>query len=121
MAARLLVRLLAVLAFAFTMSVAAPAQATTLTVSITCSGMSPYPGYPGYSAYSCTAWPSGGTGSYTTYTWTVSTGWYGSSTYVGSQTENFGCKYNTVRFQDVMVTDSSGATASASSSIYCTP
>ena len=114
-------RLVAVLLFVFTMSVTQPAHADTLTVSMTCSGMSPYPGYPGFSAYSCTAYPSGGTGSYTSYTWTVSSGWYSSYTYVGAQTENFGCKHYTVRFQDVMVTDSSGATASASSSTYCTP
>ena len=114
-------RLLAVLLFVFAMSATPPAHATTLTVSLTCSGMSPYPGYPGFSAYSCTANPSGGTGSYTAYTWTVSSGWYSSSTYSGAQTEHFGCKHNTVRFQDVTVTDSGGATATAHSSIYCTP
>jgi hypothetical protein len=120
MAARVFPRLLAVLAFVFTMAVAPPAQADTLTVSMSCYITGPYPGYPGFSAYSCTAYPAGGTGSYTAYTWTTYSGWYNSYTYSGGQTENFGCKYNTVRAHDVTVTDSSGATASASGGIYCT-
>ena len=114
-------RLLAVLLFVFAMSATPPAHATTLTVSMSCGITGPYPGYPGFSAYSCTAYPSGGTGSYTAYTWTVYSGWYNSHTYAGAQTENFGCKHNTVRYQDVTVTDSSGATASASGGCYCTP
>ncbi|HEX8079208.1 MAG TPA: hypothetical protein VF557_03255 [Jatrophihabitans sp.] len=122
MAARLPVRLFAVLLFAFAMSVAQPAHAATLTVnSVSCAQTGAYaPDPTHYGTYSCTANVSGGTGG-NTYTWTVSNGWYTGSTFVGGQTITGVCKYNTLRSNGVTVRDSSGATASGGSGLVCRP
>lgn len=121
MVARLSVRLVAVLLFVLAVSAAQPAYASTLTVnSVTCWQTGSYPADPAnYGTYSCTANVSGGTGSYS-YIWTVATGWSPGGSFPGGQTINGNCKYNTVRFNSVTVTDSSGATASGSSYIMCT-
>lgn len=122
MAARLSVRLLAVLLFAFVMAVAQPASAATLTVnSVSCAQTGLYaPDPANYGTYSCTANVSGGTGG-NTYTWTVSTGWSPGGTFVGGQTITGNCKHNTVRINQVTVRDSSGATASGTGSVVCRP
>src|SRR3954468_7290438 len=114
MATRLLVRLLAVLAFAFTMSVATPAHATALTVNSASCAVTGYyaPDPTHYGTFSCTATASGGTGSYVNYRWTVWS-WLGGDAYYGSgQTITGNCAWNTYRLFNVTVTDSSGATAS---------
>jgi len=121
MAARLLVRLLAIVAFAFTMSVATPAQAATLTVtSAPCTVTGYYAADPAnYGTFSCTAYASGGTGGYS-YRWTVWS-WLGGDAYYGSgQTITGNCKWGTYRMFEVYVTDSSGATASKSTAVGCT-
>lgn len=120
MVARVSVRLLAVLLIVLAVSAAQPAHASTLTVnSVTCVQTGTYPGDPAnYGTYACTANVSGGTGSYT-YTWTVSNGWYNGGTFVGGQTITGNCKYNTVRINQVTVTDSSGAAANGSGAIVC--
>jgi hypothetical protein len=113
-------RLVAVLAFALVVPLAQPAHASTLTVnSVTCVQTGAYPGDPAnYGTYSCTANVSGGTGGYT-YVWTVSTGWYPGYSFSGGQTIDGVCKYNTLRINEVTVTDSSGAQASGGGSLFC--
>ena len=121
MVARLFVRLLAVLAFVFAMSVAQPAYATALTVdSVTCVITGYYaPDPTHYGTYSCTANASGGTGTYTNYRWTVFT-WCCGDPYFGSgQTVYGNCAWGTYRFHNVTVTDSSGATAGGAGNINC--
>ena len=121
MAARLLVRLLAVLVFAFTMSVAQPAHAAALTVSsATCAVTGYYaPDPANYGTFSCTATASGGTGGYS-YTWTVFTWCCGDPYYGSGPTITGNCKWGTVRSFTVYVTDSSGATASKGTGVGCT-
>lgn len=113
-------RLVAVLVFAVTVLLAEPAHASTLTVnSVTCVQTGAYaPDPANYGTYSCTANVSGGTGG-NTYYWTVSTGWSAGGSFYGGQTINGVCKYNTVRINEVKVTDSSGATAYGSGSVFC--
>jgi hypothetical protein len=121
MAARLFVRLLAVLAFAFTMSVAQPAEATTLTVnSASCVVTGAYaPDPTHYGTFSCTAAASGGTGSYS-WRWTVFTWCCGDQYWASTQTITGNCAWGTVRIFTVYVTDSSGATASKGAAANCT-
>ncbi len=121
MAARLFVRIFAVLAFAFTMSVAQPAQASTLTVNSAPCVITGYyaPDPANYGTFSCTANASGGTGSYSYY-WTVFTWCCGDQYWASTQTITGNCKWGTVRIFNVTVTDSSGATASKGTSINCT-
>lgn len=121
MVTRLSGRLLAVLLFMFTMSVAPPAQATTLTVtSATCGITGAYaPDPANYGTFSCTATASGGTGSYS-YRWTVVTWCCGDQYWASTQTITGNCVWGTVRIFTVYVTDSAGATASGGTSINCT-
>lgn len=116
----MIARLVAVLTFALTVTLAEPAHASTLTVhSVTCAQTGAYaPDPANYGTYSCTANVSGGTGSYS-YVWTVSTGWSPGGSFSGGQTINGVCKYNTVRINEVTVTDSAGATASGTGSVVC--
>lgn len=118
----MIARLLAVLTLFATMAVAQPAHATTLTVnSVSCVQTGALASDPAnYGTYSCTANVSGGTGG-NTYMWTVYNGWYNGYPSPGGQTITGNCKYNTVRFNDVTVKDSSGATASGSGAIVCKP
>lgn len=121
MAARLFVRLFAVLAFVVTMAVAQPAHATTLTVNSAPCVITGYyaPDPANYGTFSCTANASGGTGGYS-YSWTVFAWCCGDSYYGSGQTITGNCKWGTVRVFTVYVTDSSGATASKGTSINCT-
>jgi hypothetical protein len=118
----MIARLLAVLVFVLTVSVAQPAHAATLTLnSVTCVQTGALASDPThYGTYSCTANVSGGTGG-NTYTWTVSNGWYTGGTFTGGQTITGNCKYYTVRNNEVTVRDSSGATASGGASLVCRP
>ncbi|HEX8303624.1 MAG TPA: hypothetical protein VF612_02010 [Jatrophihabitans sp.] len=119
MTARLFARLVAVLAFVFTMSVAPAAHASPLTVSASCVVTGPYaPDPANYATFSCTANPSGGTGSYSYY-WTVFTWCCGDQYWASTQTITGNCKWNTVRIFNVYVTDSSGAATSASATANC--
>jgi hypothetical protein len=113
-------RIIAVLMFVATMTVASPADATALTVdSVTCWATGSYPSDPAnYGTYSCAASVSGGTGSYS-YSWWVSSGWSSGGPWPGGQTMNGVCKYGQLRINQVTVTDSSHATASGSAGIVC--
>jgi hypothetical protein len=115
-------RVVAALLFALIVPLAEPAHASTLTVSsVACAQTGAYAGDPAnYGTYSCTANVSGGTGSYS-YVWTVSTGWYPGYSFSGGQTITGVCKYNTVRINEVKVTDSAGATAYGTGSLVCRP
>lgn len=121
MASRLFVRLFAALLFLFTMSVAQPASAATLTVSSASCSVTGYyaPDPANYGTFSCTATASGGTGSYS-YRWTVFTWCCGDQYWANTQTMTGNCKWGTVRTFTVTVTDSSGATASKGASVGCT-
>jgi len=117
----MIARLLAVVAFALTMTLAPPAHATALTVNSAPCAVTGYyaPDPANYGTFSCTANVSGGTGSYS-YTWTVFSFCCGDAYYGSGQTITGNCRWGTVRIFTVYVTDSSNATASKGTSISCT-
>jgi hypothetical protein len=115
----MIARLLAVIAFVITMTVAQPAHATALTVSATCAMTGVYaPDPANYGTFSCTATATGGSGGYS-YRWTVFTWCCGDQYWASTRTITGNCKWNTVRSFTVYVTDSAGATASTGAGIYC--
>lgn len=120
MATRLIVRLLAVLTFAFTMSVAAPASATALSVSASCAVTGYYaPDPANYGTFSCTAVASGGTPGYS-YTWNVFSFCCGDAYWGSGPTITGNCKWGGNRLFFVYVTDSAGATTNTGASVTCT-
>ena len=98
-----------------TLSVSTPTHASTLTTNAYCS-------YSVRENYYCWTTPNGGTGTYSHYYWSMYT--FGSSPHQ----QNFVtsdpwisdyCGYGSVHTVWVTVTDSAGATASASTTLYC--
>lgn len=97
-----------------TLSVSTPAQASTLTVTVGCA-------YQFSGDYFCVASTSGGTGTYTSYQWTIqhfpySTYYYTTSTW---SLRNY-CGYGNYYGVSVTVTDSAGATGTGVSNFSCT-
>ena len=78
---------------------------TPLSVSMYCL-------YTSYQLLDCEASPSGGTGTYT-YQWTPTPSWG------GNETALISCQYNRNKTVSVIVTDSDGATASATAVAFC--
>jgi hypothetical protein len=117
----MIARLLAVVAFAVTMTFAPPAHATALTVNSAPCVITGYyaPDPTHYGTFSCTANVSGGTGSYS-YRWTVFTWCCGDQYWASTQTITGNCAWGSIRIFDVYVTDSAGAMASKGTSINCT-
>lgn len=94
------------------LSSSTPARASTLTVSIQCV-------YEGNYSFTCNATPTGGTGTYTNYKWTVNlTGWPGQ---VGDWTTapTFSYLCLSIKSVEVVVRDSAGAWAVASTPFNC--
>lgn len=107
---RLFVLVLLIIA---TLSASTPAHATTLRVDYFNCGLSHYAAGNGY--YWCYANAVGGTGSYVSYTWTINNQWGMLHTMVTSEPSfSRSCGIGEYVYVSVMVTDSAGATASAS-------
>jgi hypothetical protein len=102
-----------VLLIVATLSASTPTHASTLRVDYFNCGLSYYDAANGH--YWCYANAVGGTGSYVSYSWTISSNWGMTYTMVTSEPSiRRTCGIGEYVYVSVMVTDSAGATAGAS-------
>lgn len=99
-----------------TVSTATPAHASTLSITaMTCNPTTRNSEYGNTLNFSCWAGVSGGTGSYTSFVW------YMQPTYFSTPDAywSYMCTEQVTRTISLTVTDSAGATASGSTTLYC--
>lgn len=113
---RLFVLLLLVAA---TVSVNTPARASTLTVNSLSCYLTAVSG--SFASFDCQASVSGGTGTYTSFTWGMQSNFYPSWTYLTTTSPTISnvCDSPDYYWVTVTVTDSAGASAGSNTSFSC--